>query len=177
MSNTRQKLLAGLFLLLGLVFMAFQFIRSLKSQPSQPNQTRPQRNNNPFALLQKIPSNWVGLAGKDDDGLLKFDTPMNGVRAGFINLYNRYFKQGLFTINQIAPVYTGLPPGKWEAYAQGLSSISGIPRDRGLIGDLESTELKKLARAIERMEAGYQWVSNTDFENGFQLAKTYIGKL
>lgn len=147
--------------------MAFQFIKNLKSPQSPSNQTRPQRNNNPFALLQLNPSNWIGLSGKDDDGLLKFDSPLNGVRAGFINLYNRYFSQGLNSINKIVPVYTGLKD--WHGYAQNLSRITGFGLDQLITRD----KIKALGRGIERMEAGYNWVSSNDFDKGFNLATNY----
>ncbi|HEU5291676.1 MAG TPA: hypothetical protein VFU05_13595 [Cyclobacteriaceae bacterium] len=168
MSNTRQKLLAGLLLLVGLAFLAFQFIRSSRNQSNQTGNL-PIRNNNPFALFQKFPSNWVGLIG-NDNGFLKFDTVVNGVRAGFINLYRRYLAQGLDTISVIAPVYTGLADA--SGYASGLSKISGI----GLNDKITESNVLRLARGIERMEEGRQWVTEVDFQRGFELAKTYLEK-
>lgn len=168
MSNTRQKLLAGLLLLCGLAFLVFQFIKNLKSQKQKAGNL-PKQNNNPFALFQLYPSNWLGLIGKNSNGFLQFDSVANGVRAGFINLYQRYLKQGLNTIDKIAPVYTGSL--NWNAYAMGLSQISGL----NIEAEINDSNVLKLARAIERMEEGEQWVSDSDFNAGYLLAKKYLG--
>jgi len=59
---------------------------------------------NPFALIQKVPSKWVGLKGTQPNGFLIFDTTNNGLRAGWINLHNTYFKRGRDTLKEIIPV-------------------------------------------------------------------------
>lgn len=129
---------------------------------------KPQRNNNPFALVQTFPDNWQGYTGGKP--FLSFDNPANGVRAGFINLYNRYLSKGLNTIDLIAPVYTGI--ANWNDYAQGLSKISGLNIETKITLD----NWAKLGRAIEQMENGYRWVSDSDFNEGLKMALTRIGK-
>ena len=132
-------------------------------------QPKPQRNNNPFSLIQIKPDKWLGLVGVGGDGFLAFDSPRDGVRAGFINLYNRYFAKGIDTINQISPVYVG-PNDNAKAYASGLSSITGI----GINDRIKKEDLKKLGRAIERMENGYRWVTDSDFDSGYNSAIDYL---
>lgn len=135
---------------------------------------RPQRNNNPFALIQLSPSNWVGLVGTDDEstgpkGFLKFDSPVNGVRAGFINLYNAYFSQGLRSIGPIAHKYVGGDLPGITAWERGVSQISGYDIDQ----QLTWPQFFHLGRAIERHENGSKWVSDIDFLKGYNLASTY----
>lgn len=170
MSNTQGKLWYGLLTLFGLAFLAFLLTKNSMTAMATAmtgKKARPQRNNNPFAILQPHPSNWIGLAGKDGDGLLIFDSALNGVRAGFINLYNRYFSQGLNSINKIVPVYTGL--SDWKGYANGLARVTGFGLDELITRD----KIKHLGRGIERMEAGYQWVTDSDFDKGYNLATEY----
>jgi hypothetical protein len=50
--------------------------------------------NNPMAIIQARPDQWVGLIGSDN-GKLKFNAMSNGLRAGIINLHNAYFKKGV----------------------------------------------------------------------------------
>lgn len=133
---------------------------------------RPQRNNNPFALIQLSPSNWVGLVGTDEGypaGFLKFDSPVNGVRAGFINLYNTYFSKGLRSIGAIAHKYVGGDLPGIEAWERGVSRISGF----GIDQELSWPQTFKLGRAIERHENGSTWVSEIDYLKGYNLANTY----
>lgn len=68
--------------------------------------TKPFISKNPFSLIQQKPDNWQGLKG-NNNGFLIFDNFTNGVRAGYINLYNAYFKKGLNTLNSIIPKYSG----------------------------------------------------------------------
>lgn len=135
---------------------------------------RPQRNNNPFALIQTSPSNWLGLLGSDDEkkpiGFLKFDTPINGTRAGFINLWNRYFSKGLRSVGTIAHVYlTGSDLKTIEAWERGVSQFSRY----GIDQQLSWAQAFDLGRAIERFENGSQWVNIADFTRGYNLATTY----
>lgn len=183
MPNTSRKSSLGLYLLFAvasIVFLVMWLLRMKKKQSQ-----RPQRNNNPFALIQTNPSNWAGLIGQDSgtpSGFLSFDSPVNGTRAGFINLWNRYFSKGLRSINRIAPVYEGssstiaFGPGgvsaadkNTDAWAVGVSKISGYD----LNDDLTWAQAYKLGRAIETFENGGRWVSDADFLKGYQLATTY----
>jgi len=129
----------------------------------------PERSNNPFGLVQMFPSNWIGLKGKNQNGFLEFDSPLNGVRAGFINLHNRYFAMGLNTLATIYPVYSGLSDASEQIKT--LSQLTGFTPNQ----ILSKVDYSKLGRAIERIENGSNWVSTSDWNNGFVSAKKYLG--
>lgn len=175
MRNTSGKSLAGLLVLAVLALVVFLVTLLSKKKESSPtaNLPRPQRNNNPFALIQQVPSKWVGLVGTDPGtpaGFLTFDSPVNGVRAGFINLYNKYYSQGRRTIFAIVPVYLGTDDtDELRAYANGLISFSGYQMKQ----ELTWPQFYDLGRAIERFENGYRWVADADFTKGYTLASQY----
>lgn len=158
----RPRLLLGLLLLFALVSIPF-----LNMSP------RTKRTNNPFALKGK-PKVWKGQTGVADDGFLTFQSASFGVRAGFINLYQTYIFKGFNTIekifdsNRVFPVYGD--PGKGELYVKLVSDFSGIPKDK----KLTHLEIKEVGRAIERVEGRHQWVSDVDFDNGYEMAIDYL---
>lgn len=126
------------------------------------------RNNNPFSLLQLNPSSWRGLVGKEKNGFLKFDSVLNGSRAGFINLIQQVNK-GNNTIEKIFSNYGD--PGHEETYRAFVSKETGIPRLKP-IADYE--QLFSIGRAIVKMEAGKFWVDPVTFRAGLDEAvKSY----
>jgi len=135
---------------------------------------RPQKANNPFALRQMKPSKWRGLVGAASDGFLEFDSPLLGVRAGFINLFQTYYLRGFNTIekifdsNRVFPVYGDA--GKGELYKKLVSEFTGINRYSLLSVD----DVFKVGRAIERVEEGRNWVSDLSFVAGWKAAKMYL---
>jgi hypothetical protein len=173
MRNTSRKFSVGLLVLFVLVSIVSLVI--LLSKKLTTNQLpRPQRNNNPFALIQQTPSNWVGLAGTDDSavpkGFLRFDSPVNGVRAGFINLWNAYFSKGLRSIGAIAHKYlSGADIQTIEAWERGVAQFSRYGVDQ----QLTWPQAFDLGRAIERFENGSQWVDIADFTKGYNMATQY----
>ena len=129
----------------------------------------PKKHNNPLALIQPVPSNWQGLQGSTASGFLIFQTPVWGVRAGFINLVNTYLNKGRNTIEKIFPVYA--PKGHGgndpEAYIKRVVSLTGIARNE-VVSTRE--QLKKIGWAIHIVEEGRAWLSVNDFNSGFDLA-------
>lgn len=130
---------------------------------------RPKTNNNPFAIIQEVPSAWQGLTGSATDGFLTFQSPMWGVRAGFINLINTYFNRGLDTIEKIFPVYAPLGHGNNdpEAYIANVVRLTGIPRSQKLT---TPEQWYKLGQAIVQVEEGSAWVPKDQFDEGFKRA-------
>lgn len=130
---------------------------------------RPQQNNNPFALMDITPSAWKGLISVTTDGFMKFENPFFGTRAGFINLVNVYIKRGYDTIEKIFPKYAPAGHGNNvpEDYIKSVVKQTGIPRDK----KINSTEeLYKLGRAIVKHEEGKFWLSEKDYNDGFNAA-------
>jgi hypothetical protein len=128
--------------------------------------SKPQRANNPFSLIQKKPDKWRGLLKSDTKGFLYFDSVSNGVRAGFINLYNRYLNRGLDTIEKIFPVYAPPFENDTEAYIRTVCKLTGFTPDQ----KLNPNDFEKLGRAIIQVEAGKFWVNEDDFQKGFLMA-------
>lgn len=165
----RRRLSLGLLALFVALWIVFQSMR--KQTTTKDRKAKSIRNNNPFAIIQPVPDKWRGLKGSDN-GFLIFESPVYGVRAGFINLVNGYLKKGLNTINKIFPVYApssdGNNPG---AYAAAVSKFTGINSD-DLIGP---AQVYPIGRAIERIEAGRQWVDPEDFDEGYKMALNEVG--
>lgn len=131
--------------------------------------TRPITSNNPFALIQSKgkADAWQGLKGQLDNGFLVFDTPANGIRAGFISLYNTYIRRGINTINQIIPVYApdSIPKqGGKNNYINFLVSQYKIPADKKLT---TAADFINLARGISHFEAGKNYLSDYDLKKGY----------
>lgn len=136
---------------------------------------RPQRSNNPFALMQLKPSRWKGLVSVDRDGFLNFINPVAGVRAGFINLFQAYLYRGYDTIEKIFPLYLGNVKDEKnnpDLYVKLVSEFTGIPPNKQLTNE----ELFIVGRAIERVEEGRRWVSDKDFVTGWKAAKMYLNE-
>lgn len=130
---------------------------------------RPKNNNNPFALMDTSPDSWKGLIGKAQDGFLIFDSPENGTRAGFINLINAYLKRGLNTIEKIFPVYApaGHGDNDPEVYIKRVVQLTGIPRNEKITS---SSDIYKLGKAIVTHEEGNFWLTQQQFNAGFESA-------
>lgn len=130
---------------------------------------RPKQNNNPFALIQQVPSKWQGLAGKQNDGFLTFDNPMFGARAGFINLINTYLNRGINTIEKIFPIYAPAGHGANvpEDYIKRVVNLTGIARNKPIT---EPAEIYKLGKAIVTHEEGNFWMPQIDFDAAFKSA-------
>lgn len=158
MQSTQGRYWLGLLVLFAL---AYKIIRSMSRI------SKPQRSKNPFSLIQKNPDAWRGLVKADSKGFLEFDTVVHGVRAGFINLFNRYFLRGLNTIEEIFPVYAPPFENDTEAYIRQVSKLTGFTPDQILSID----DYFHLGKAIVKVESGSNWVSDAELLEGFKLAK------
>lgn len=140
--------------------------------------SKTQQTNNPFALIQTYggASRWKGLAGQRADGFLVFDTPRNGIRAGFINLVNTYFKRDRNTIASIIPVYApdSVKPDGSNPYISFIEKQLKINRNQKIDYKTQPDLLFNLGLAIVQFEAGKQWVSKQDFTNGYNDAMEYL---
>lgn len=135
--------------------------------------TRPIATNNPFALIQTKPDAWLGLKGKLSNGFLVFDTPANGARAGFINLYNTYLKRGINTIQQIIPLYApdSVQANGQNNYINFLRDTYNIPVDKKITsGD----DILRLAKGIVHFEAGKLWLTDTDLRSWYNVARQKV---
>lgn len=163
----RQKLLHGLLLLSGLLWILFRVMKNQKNKIVSTSGPKTQRSNNPFALIQAKPDKWQGLV-PGSGPFLEFIEPKWGVRAGYINLVNAYLSRNLNTIQKIFPVYAPSSDGnKPDKYIEFVESFTKIKRNDPIDS---ADELYIIGRAIERVEAGKSWVSPTDWDEGWKLA-------
>lgn len=133
------------------------------------------RNNNPFALIQKKPDKWQGLKSVDNGGFLAFNDVFSGLRAGMINLKNGYFKRGLNTPNKIVEKYLGAKLGELNNtgdsptnYAASIKKIAGISGNE-VINPENKAQFLALCKAIITVEAGQNWVKNSDLEAAYNV--------
>lgn len=167
----RQKLLPGLLLLSGLLWILFRVMKNQKNKIVSTSGPKTQRSNNPFALIQAKPDKWQGLT-PGSGSFLQFDEPKYGVRAGYINLVNAYLSRNLNTIEKIFPVYAPSSDGnKPDKYIEFVENFTKIKRNDPID---TADELYIIGRAIERVEAGKSWVSPTDWDEGWKLALPVI---
>ena len=141
--------------------------------------------NNPFALIQVKPDNWLGLIGvnKDSrdiipDGFLIFDTKQNGLRAGLLNLYNVYFRRndGISSIEKIFRTYAPAGHGNNDPgqYMDTAQKLSGIPKNK-LFPFTNKQNVIKLSRAIITVEAGKNWVTDAEIGEAYDAVAALVG--
>ena len=133
--------------------------------------TPPITSNNPFALIQAYgkADKWNGLIGQWPNGFLKFDTPLNGARAGIISFINTYLKRGINTIEKIFPIYapSGHGGNDPDKYIANVVSFTGIAKNKPLT---DATDIIKVLKAIIRVESGKDWISNPILISAYESA-------
>ena len=128
--------------------------------------------NNPMAIIQARPDQWVGLIGSDN-GKLKFNAMSNGLRAGIINLHNAYFKKGVNTLRGIFTKYAPLGHGANDPinYANFVASKLNVGIDQVL--KFEDVVIP-ISKAIIQMETGTTLAENT-YLVGLYAGMDYLG--
>jgi len=122
------------------------------------------RNNNPLIINQSSPDPWEGLEGNDPDGLLIFNTDIDGLRAGMINLYKGYYWRGP-TIRQLSerylpddPVYNQVMSAELSRHLE-LDEDVSIPDEKwkdvpcvvAYFASGWECDLDKINQAVERL--------------------------
>jgi hypothetical protein len=122
-------------------------------QPSLPLPTlsapRGIRNNNPTNIVDDGTA-WRGRTGSDGRYLV-FATPIDGLRAGFINLRSYMNTHGLRSVRAIISRWAPSTENNTEAYILDVVNRTGFGRDQILSWDTHSTDL---IRAIVWHENG-----------------------
>lgn len=159
-----RKWLPGLLALFVVLYLLF---RNMKNRVVSTNKTKTQRNNNPFALIQPRPDRWQGLV-PGSSGFLTFEEVKWGVRAGYINLINAYFKKGLNTLELIFPKYAPkVDNNNPQAYIKFVEKFTGIDC-RTVI--TKPDQIYAIGKAIEKVEGGRSWVDPEEWDEGWKLA-------
>lgn len=107
------------------------------------------RNNNPGNIRFDSRNNWQGQIGKDSDGFVIFDTPLNGLRASAKLLRNKMNK-GQNTIAALVSSWAPATENNTPAY------IAAVARSLGVSAGarLNATHLQGLLSAIVKHENG-----------------------
>lgn len=107
--------------------------------------TRGIRNSNPFNIEGQ--QGFQGQSGTDKGGYATFDTPEDGLRAGFLNLKNQQDLHGLQTVQDIMTKYAPPNENNTAAYVQDVSAKLGVTPDQKI--DLhDPATLKAFGNAI-----------------------------
>lgn len=129
------------------------------------------RNCNPGNLESGF--EWLGLSKiRVDPPYCVFITPVHGFRALAIDLYTKWSRDDLETIEQIIAKYAPSNENDTEAYVRNVSDMVGVARNVPL--DLKNQpQLSSLCRAIAVHEAGMWAFQTNDLEQGVSMALAY----
>lgn len=129
-------------------------------------ETKAKRNNNP-ANLRFYALGWRGEVGHDEDGFSIFDKMENGVRAAYINMRTKYYRDGVDTIAKLIPVWAPAHENNVEAYINYVAGRVGLlPHE---VFEFNSADAFNILQAIIRFEMGEELAAET-IEAGVILA-------
>jgi len=142
-------LIAGAFLF-SRTASAAQSIDPTQEDFEPPSGIRGLDNNNPFNLKFRTSIQWRGQLGTDGTFVV-FDTPLNGLRAGMINIHTKFTRDGVKTIrglmNILSPASEN-PTENFIAFVAGRLSVS--PEQQLEFGQV----IIPLSQAIVTFETG-----------------------
>jgi hypothetical protein len=134
------------------------------------------RNKNPGNLRYKASWNWPGVVGIDDRQFAIFTSPEDGI-AAWIRQMRRYHKRGLYTLEDIIPVYAPREDNNDEgAYISKVAAMAGVKPNQPLNwNDKEQTIA--LMKAFTKHELGrlpdgwLSWYDDAVYLRGWDKAK------
>jgi len=129
------------------------------------------RNKNPFNLVI-TGETWRGKLMQNTDGHFEqFDTMVNGVRAGFIDVIGDMKLRGLTSIRKLINTYAPESENDTKAYIASVSAQTGIHPDAVV---KSRDDFFRIGQAIVRHENGAidggLVAGSTDFKMGFESA-------
>ena len=100
---------------------------------AQPLGTSPKgiRNNNPMNLEFRSSIQWRGQLGTDGRFAV-FDTPVNGIRAGMINIHTKMVRDGLNSVRKILNRLSPSFENPTESFITFVSRRMGVGADQPL---------------------------------------------
>ena len=107
------------------------------------------RNNNPGNIRFSTKNNWQGQIGKDKDGFVIFDTPLNGLRASAKLIKNKLNK-GQSTIAALIESWAPPNENNTPAYVAAVAKALGVSSS----ASLNATHIPGLLNAIIKHENG-----------------------
>lgn len=111
------------------------------------------RNNNPFNLEYRN-IGWRGELGPEDHPsgrFSKFDTPLNGIRAGMINIHTKIFRDRANTVRKLINVLSPKFENPTDAFVNFVAKRVGVAPDQPL--DYRA-HIRPLSKAIITFENG-----------------------
>jgi hypothetical protein len=132
------------------------------------------RNNNP-GNIEKNPANaWEGRVPLDkntDERFEQFTSYAYGIRA-LIMLLRTYLNSGKKTIAAIFSQYAPPEENNTQQYINFVANRLGIDANAEL--KLSKNVLRELAQSIAKMENGKECISDTQFDEGWNLLSTEV---
>lgn len=110
------------------------------------------RNNNPFNIEFRPSIDWRGQLGTDGRFAV-FDTSLNGLRAGMINIHTKFVRDGANSVRRLIPILSPSFENPTEAFIQFVSRTIAVAPDAPLVFQ---RDIIKLSKAIVTFENGFQ---------------------
>lgn len=177
------KILAGIAVLgvaLGAFFLSRNARASTVSAPTEPANIGPGvggiepvplgssgrgiRNNNPFNIEFRTSIQWRGQVGTDGRFTI-FDTPLNGLRAGMINIHTKFTRDGINTVRGLLTVLSPAHENPLEAYVTYVSNRLSVAPEQPL--DWRAVILP-LSKAIVFFENGQNPYPDSLYQQALQ---------
>lgn len=127
-------------------------------------QPRGIRNNNPLNL-RDTRQNWMGEAGADADGFLRFDSPFYGIRAA-ARVLQTYARRGVVTLAAIVEAWAPPAENDTAAYIAHAAQATGIAPGEAV----DPSQYPALLAVMIRHENGEQPYPATLIEDAARAA-------
>lgn len=121
-------------------------------------------NNNPFNL-EYHDIGWVGEVGSDGR-FSKFDTPVNGIRAGMINVHTKMTRDGDNTVRKLITRLSPAHENPTEAFITFVSARLSVSADQPITW---RPNIFALSKAIIQFENGQQPYSDAQLNEAIAL--------
>ena len=122
------------------------------------------RNNNPFNLEFRESIQWRGQTGSAGRFAV-FDTSLNGIRAGMINIHTKMNRDNLKTVRKIITVLSPSFENPTESFIVFVAQRMGISPDQQLIF---SQHIIQMSKAIIQFENGQQPFSDMELQTALR---------
>ena len=115
-----------------------------------PSGVRGIRNNNPMNLEFRTGIQWRGQLGTDGRFVI-FDTALNGIRAGMINIHTKMTRDGLTSVRRIIERLSPAFENPTESFIVFVARRMGVSPDQPLVF---TQHIVSMSKAIVRFETG-----------------------
>lgn len=131
-------------------------------------------NNNPFNIKFVASIPWRGQIGTDGTFAV-FDTPLNGIRAGMVNIHTQVNRNGFSTIRKLIGRLSPEFENPTENFVAFVSNRLGISPEQQINWQREIIPLSKAIIQFENTQRNIPWVDPYSDEL-YSRAKQETGK-